>query len=361
MATWTHSKITHSWHGRCTGMSPIRLRIQNNIIWYDIWKEIDTNAIRTDKLDHYLLSDLEAVGLTPQDIKKYSWIINAGWEGYDKEDIEHFRKLLLSYDLPTTNFGVLYLAYEDIENLPYPAICLTDKMIYCGQWYSGLKKQNVNWDQLPMTSWFTVLMRRASVSRCHLAKRILQHFDPHRITMTLGTSPYDNPPYLKEIIDFPIVVDEKVTPWPMNVVHTHELFYRSPVQLIVESSNEIDVNIWRSIFVTEKSYKALAWHQFPLWYAVPGLVEKIREQGFDVFDDIIDHSYDNEHNPWCRMIAVVEELQKLIRKGCKELRTQYWQRLESNALLVKQIHKSALINHKTQTNRLIDEIQYIHQ
>ena len=332
-------------------MSTVRLRIQKNIIWYDIWKEIDTAAIRTDKLEPYLLEDLQSIGLTAKDIKKYSWIINAGWEGYNNEDIEHFRELLLSYGLPTTNFGVLYLAYENTKNLPYPAICLTDKMIYCGQWYSGLKKQNVNWKQLPMTALFTVLMRRASISRCHLAKRLLQQFKPHDMIMTLGTSPYDNYTYLKEIIDFPIVVDEEITPWPMNVIHTHELFYQAPVQLVVESSNEIDENIWRSIFVTEKSYKALAWHQFPLWYAVPGLVEKIREQGFDVFDDIIDHGYDKENNPWCRMIAVIEELKKLTNKDCIDLRKKHWQRLENNSLLVKQIRKSALNNHKTQTKK----------
>ena len=58
-------------------MSPIRLRIQQNIIWYDIWKEIDTALVRIDKLEPYLLTDLQTVGLTTKDIKNYSWIINA--------------------------------------------------------------------------------------------------------------------------------------------------------------------------------------------------------------------------------------------------------------------------------------------
>ena len=116
----------------------------------------------------------------------------------------------------------------------------------------------------------------------------------------------------------------------------------------MESSNEIDENIWRSIFITEKSYKALAWYQFPIWYAVPGLVEKLREQGFDLFDDIIDHGYDQEQDPWTRMTKVVEEIAQLVSKDTKALRTPYWQRLESNAAPVEQIHTNGLrrIKHK---------------
>ena len=87
------------------------------------------------------------------------------------------------------------------------------------------------------------------------------------------------------------------------------------------------------------------------------MVAKIRDQGFDVFDDIINHSYDNEKNPWVRMISVIQEMQNLIRKGCKDLRQEHWQRLESNAALVEKIHTTAHTKHKKQTNRLINELQ----
>jgi hypothetical protein len=339
-------------------MTPVRLRITDNIIWYDIWKEIDTKDIRSDALESYLIHDLQQVGLDSTQVKSYSWIINSGWEGYDRNDIEHFRKLLLGYGLSEKNFGAIFIGYENTATLPYPAQCFTDRMIYEGSWYQGLEKQDINWADLPMTSWFTVLMRRASVSRCHLASRLLQHFDPHNMIMTLGTTGWtDDPLYLKEIIEYPIVVDEKDTPYPTNLIHNHQLFYQAPVQLVVESSSETDENVWRSIFVTEKTYKALAWHQFPLWYAVPGMVTKIREQGFDVFDDLINHSYNNEHNAWVRMIAVVKEMQNVISKGGRSLRKEHWRRLESNAALVKKIHTNAHKEHKKQTNRLINELQ----
>jgi hypothetical protein len=94
---------------------------------------------------------------------------------------------------------------------------------------------------------------------------------------------------------------------------------------------------------------------------MPGLVEKLREQGFDLFDDIVDHSYDQEQNSWVRMIKVVEEITKLVSKDTKVLRRQHWKRLESNAALVEQIHTNARKTHKVQTTRLIDEIHQLHE
>ena len=166
-----------------------RIRIVDDIIWYDIWKGVLTQRLRDDDVLEYLLDDLSSAGLSTEDIKSYSWIVNAGWEGYSAEDIEHFRKLLIKHGLPETRFGAVFIAYEDIDKLPYPAICFPDRMIYLGNWYNGLKKQNVDWLNMPMTSSFTVLMRRASESRCHLAKKLLQQFDARQMIMTLGTNP----------------------------------------------------------------------------------------------------------------------------------------------------------------------------
>jgi hypothetical protein len=366
MATRTHSSLTYCWNGRCTSMTPEshRIRIVDNVIWYDIWKGVSTQRLRDDDVLEYLLDDLSSVGLGTNDIKNYSWIVNTGWEGHSVADIEHFRVLLLRHGLSKTRFGAVFIAYEDVDKLPYPAICLTDRMIYLGNWYNGLKKQNVDWLNMPMTSAFTVLMRRASVSRCHLANRLLQQFDSRHMIMTLGTNPGTDPQQFRDIIKphtYPIVVDLVESPYPTNLIHNHEIFYQAPVQLVIESSNEIDADSWNSIFITEKSYKVFSWHQFPVWYAVPGLVEKLREQGFDLFDDIIDHSYDQEQNSWVRMIKVVEEITKLVGKDTKALRRQHWKRLESNAALVEQIHTNARKTHKVQTTRLIDEIHQLHE
>lgn len=47
---------------------------------------------------------------------------------------------------------------------------------------------------------------------------------------------------------------------------------------------------------SEKTLLAFLAHQIPIVISTPRLVEKLREMGFDMFDDIVDHSYDTMPN-----------------------------------------------------------------
>ena len=105
-----------------------------------------------------------------------------------------------------------------------------------------------------------------------------------------------------------------------------------------------------------------AWHQFPLWYAVPGTVSKLRDAGFDLFDDLIDHSYDDEGNPDIRMNKVVAELQKFCKHDtAKFFRIYYFDRLEYNAQLVEKIIKTAYRTHKIKVQSLQDELLQLYK
>jgi hypothetical protein len=134
----------------------------------------------------------------------------------------------------------------------------------------------------------------------------------------------------------------------------HDFFYRAPVNLVVESSSQTDPNVWRSIFITEKTLKSMAWYQFPIWYAVPGLVDQVRHMGFDVFDDVFsNHKYDKIQDPWVRMTQVVMLARQVCNLDLIALRKQHWQRLEKNAELIKQIHTTGISKHTEQLNRLM--------
>jgi hypothetical protein len=74
-----------------------------------------------------------------------------------------------------------------------------------------------------------------------------------------------------------------------------------------------DCNHYNTITFTEKAWIPLKLHQMPLYIALPGYVSKIRDLGFDVFDDMINHSYDTEQNPFIRMKMVVDELERLLK------------------------------------------------
>jgi len=340
-----------------------RIRIKNNIIWYDIWRGHEFNRLYSiNAHEHYLedfLNDLKVVNITIDELKQYLLIVHTNWEGHNAQDIEPFRTMLWNLNFPMTQFGALFTCFEDTSKLPYPAQCVTERVIYISNWYPQLKKQNIQWQSLKMDTKFVVLMRRASESRCLLAKKLLDRFVIDDMTITLGTFPDTVPQTWKDIVkpyQYPLIVDEdNVEDLKHNPVH--QLFYTAPVQLVVESSHETDINSWRSIFITEKSYKVFAWHQFPLWYAIPGTVGKLRDAGFDLFEDIIDHSYDNIHDPVRRMDLVVEQLQKLCKHDtAKLLRIYHFDRLEYNAQLVEKITKTAYKKHKINTEHLQNEL-----
>jgi hypothetical protein len=62
---------------------------------------------------------------------------------------------------------------------------------------------------------------------------------------------------------------------------------------------------------TEKSYLSMYYETLPIIVSVPGTVELLRTQGFDVFDDLIDHSYDsiiNDINRFKQLVTIISHL-----------------------------------------------------
>jgi hypothetical protein len=108
------------------------------------------------------------------------------------------------------------------------------------------------------------------------------------------------------------------------------LFRKCAVNIVVESSCQQEHLKWHSIFITEKTFKAFAMWQLPIWWAVPGLVTAVKNLGFDVFDDIIDHSYDHEHNQETRMQILIDEIQRLNRLNLTQIRNNVHDRLAAN-------------------------------
>jgi len=344
-------------------MIPDRISIKDQIIWYNIWIQHEFDRLYSRQVKKYwrelFTEDLERANLTIDELKQYCIIVNPNWEGHNAQDVEPFRLMLSELGFPINQFGVLFSCYEDTDRLPYPAECNTQRLIYIASWHAILKKQNIQFQDLQMDRKLIVLMRRASESRCTLAKKVLDTFDPADIRITLGTFPKTIPDEWRRLISphpYPMYVADDRSGEAEQYNPEHNLFYTAPIQLIVETSNQTDSLSWRNIFITEKSYKTFAWHQFPIWYAVPRLVEKIREQGFDVFDDLIDHSYDKDTDPLTRMDSVVAEAHRFSNLDTVALRQTHWQRLENNARIVNDISKTAFTMQKAKAKKLQDEL-----
>ena len=122
---------------------------------------------------------------------------------------------------------------------------------------------------------------------------------------------------------FPIVLDhENVT---QDLIHdiTDDRITDAFVNVIMETSFERypwNSVAWNVPFMTEKTSKAFLLRQVPIMISHRHSLSFLREHGFDLFDDIIDHSYDNETCPETRIKMAIDQLESICSKDIT-----YWQ------------------------------------
>ena len=122
---------------------------------------------------------------------------------------------------------------------------------------------------------------------------------------------------------FPILIDKSAVSWHEQRDIDFPELTGALYNVIGETAYEPEPGISQLTHhhrpgMTEKSYKCFALYQIPIWLAPYRAVACYRALGFDVFDDIIDHSYDLEINPARRIYMVADQVQKI----CEQSHTQ---------------------------------------
>lgn len=280
--------------------------------------------------------DLRDSNLQLDDLKSNIVLLDFRGEGQDNNDISNLIAYLRS--VPVKDVAVIFGTKVDVSQLDYPAVSVVDSMAnHCG-WFDNLQQHRVSWDT---NCNFLCLLRRPSVSRALLANRLLSEITSLRLS-------FGSMSYAEELTEYqamipghslPILLDGRISRDQNNLEHdvSNLLFRACAVNIIAESSSQHDSNSCHSIFVTEKTFKAFGMLQLPLWWAVPGTVDCVRNMGFDMFDDVIDHSYDNEHNQDARLNLLMQQVHRLNSMNLVELRDTLRPRLANNWKKLDQI------------------------
>ena len=88
-----------------------------------------------------------------------------------------------------------------------------------------------------------------------------------------------------------------------------ENYINSYVNLVTETKFFDNENV---IQISEKSFKPFFYYQFPMILATHHHIKAMKEKyDFDFFDDVIDHSYDNEPDQKKRFNLFVNEVKRL--------------------------------------------------
>ncbi len=125
--------------------------------------------------------------------------------------------------------------------------------------------------------------------------------------------------------------------YPPDIPHNYKNAY---INIVTESQF---IDLGNVIHITEKSFKPFFYYQFPIILATHHHIKSLKEKyDFDFFDDVINHSYDNEPDQKKRFKMITEELKRLHEN--KETLIQFYsknsQRFEDNKNKVIQIGKN---------------------
>jgi len=307
------------------------------------WK--DTSIYSCAHYSFKTLSSLESVGnqvikdipIQKLDLSKNKHIIlNFLGEGHGPDDIKNLIQYL-NQRLPISNIKVLF---NSVITSPqdYRYRCFPENMVNHYGFFDLIDAVDFNSYSLKLDCKFLSLNRRSSNIRTRLIEKLKKSIsiDTFRYSLNSNSSTLESN---KVLIDG-LVDNHK------QHINNDNIFRSCLFNVINESSDQSTDLLYRSIFITEKTFKAFALRQIPIWMAVPGLVAEVKKLGFDLFDDICkNHYYDNTQNEDVRCEQVVELCCELDNQfsmdQCQELRKNIWDRLESNYNLLKKYIKNS--------------------
>ena len=138
-------------------------------------------------------------------------------------------------------------------------------------------------------------------------------------------------------------------------VVTPDCYTNSYINIITETNFYLS-----EIHISEKSFRPFYFMQLPIFVATYGHVKYLKKKfGFDIFDDLIDHSYDLEENNSKRMKMVLEEIKRL--NNNKDLVIDFYKknknRFEKNLdLFQKAYNKKETLNFfKSLSNKMVKD------
>lgn len=145
---------------------------------------------------------------------------------------------------------------------------------------------------------------------------------------------------------FPVIYDSEFPSY--NAEKLHFPFLDAVYNVVEESGFEDYLNLRKhpefsffmlagsEPFMSEKTTKAFGFYQIPVFVAAKGYVNEMRKLGFDVFDDIVNHDYDNITDPHQRMVVIADEVQRLVNTDLPDNNLKL--RLVNNYNLIKDLY-----------------------
>jgi hypothetical protein len=332
------------------------VEVNDDVIWILV-SSFNCNDLSQGRLRENIQLYIDKGIVTPKMLANQTVVFNTLVEGHGNEEYE--AAVVSIQSEPWFNRQNIIWLNNVIGDSQYQHISLPWRMTnHCG-FLKFVKSLDRNWKQ-SRTKDFVCLMRRPSESRAWISNKIKTKYNNDTYVMTFACMPIDsnvgtywsdNNSDIKHTRYF---LDKPATHEDQHLLNCSAVF-DCLINVIVETSNQLDAitsSCWKSIFITEKTFKCFAWRQMPLWFAVPGTVKAVRLAGFDLFDDWIDHSYDSIQDQNLRFNLVFEQLDQLLIKisqqgGIGAVSQMLNERLHANWQRLQQLNHDSMRDFET--------------
>jgi hypothetical protein len=281
--------------------------------------------------EQQIVSDCERSGITAEEFSQSKIILSFLDEGFGSAEIAPLTDILLHSHLG--KFMVLFNAHVAVDQLPYPARCFTAWLINRSEY--RLDQLRYDFD-IALDRKFLCLLRRPTLNRARLARFFLDNIGLDTVRLSFGSGAKGGLDQYQDVVgqELPLLVDGVLTDRVQEFDVVNPIFHSCLFNIAAETSSQSEAN-WRSVFLTEKTWKAVMQRQIPIWYGVPGLVKHVRSLGFDTFDDILGgHQYDTILDETARHQSVFDLIRQINNQyslaACQALRQQLQPRLEAN-------------------------------
>lgn len=204
--------------------------------------------------------------------------------------------------------------------------------------YVNRRQSPVEINQDPRPYQFTMLSRthkwwRASVASDLWHRGLLDHSQwSYNTRCQINDDPADNPLRVYEVPGWKDRIDSFLRSGPFywdgpddSLHNDHrminlDLYTKSYCHLVLET--HLDADGSRGSFLTEKTYKCLKFGQPFVIIGTPGSLLALRQQGYRVFDSVIDNSYDDIIDNTERWLVIRQIISDLSKKDLHSIYSQ---------------------------------------
>ena len=189
--------------------------------------------------------------------------------------------------------------HDDIF-VKYNPLCIP---FFCATTVKEFQKENIVPDWTNKTKTFNFMINKLRPHRIRLLKLVEQlNLTNYTYSLPWRENPYTSLPVTNYMIGTEIQMPQGIRSGSIRNSQNYKqllqktVFEPSCISLITEPTY-----IEREAILTEKTIMAVYGGTIPIWVGGWRCADSMRSLGFDIFDDIVDHSYQALENPIARV------------------------------------------------------------